>query len=428
MGGQYRIAIYMRLSKTDDLQAKEESNSIKMQRLLLKEYVQAHFTDYSLLEFCDDGYSGTSFHRPDVGKLLELVKNSQVDCIVVKDFSRFSRDYIELGVYLDRILPFMGIRFISVNDNYDSNVSRSGAGELDVSFRSLLYDLYSKDLSLKVKSALEARREEGKYVSGGCPFGYQKSLRDRHLLLPKKEEAEVVKRIFSMASEGMTCAGIARALNEEGIRTPAEFRIIKAKAAADVKGKKSMWTGPAVSHVLKNEAYAGDMVYGKTYRETVGGRNHLKPRKEWKVLCGHHEPLIDRETFEKVQKSRGKTKTKSHKRSHPLTGRLICGCCGRSLCYRGGLNPYFSCSGKYVSPGGECVGKLNVTFLEQYVLFEMQGMLNGYTDSEKETPDCNELYRLTDHIVQGFIDKIIVRDERHMDICWRCGKFWRNLT
>ena len=167
--------------------------------------------------------------------MLDLVKQAALDCIVVKDFSRFSRDYIEMGSYLEQIFPFMGVRFISVNDRYDSMEGDGRVGDLDVSFRNLLYDLYSKDLSVKVKSSLAAGKARGRYISANCPFGYEKDPGDRHMLVVAEDEAEIVRRIFDMTLEGMTSARIAGILNAEGIRTPAEFK--REKSGKGQKGK-----------------------------------------------------------------------------------------------------------------------------------------------------------------------------------------------
>ena len=156
---RYQIAIYIRLSKEDD-KFKEESNSITMQRILLQRYVAENFSDYDLLEFCDDGYTGTNFERPGMQEMLELVRDSKINCIVVKDFSRFARDYIELGSYLEQIFPFMGVRFISVNDNYDSKNYQGSIADIDVNFKNLLYDLYSKDLSQRFVLLLQSEKRK----------------------------------------------------------------------------------------------------------------------------------------------------------------------------------------------------------------------------------------------------------------------------
>lgn len=376
-----RVAIYLRLSKEDEI-LKNESNSIRMQRILLEEYAASHFENYRLMEFQDDGYSGTNFNRPGISALLELVKKSAVDCILVKDFSRFSRDYIELGSYINQILPFMGVRFISVNDNYDSADGVHEAGDMDISFKSLLYDLYSKDLSVKIKASLAARKEKGEYVSGNSPFGYEKAPDDRHMLLIEEEEAAIVRRIFRLASEGKTSNQIARLFNEEGVKTPVQYKIEKGKTSRAPKSGRFMWSSGIICRILRNEIYAGDIVYGKTYKEGVGGKNHLKPREEWKIFHNHHEPVIDRETFCRIQQGRGRKRPEVSAKRHPLTGKLLCGCCGRSLRIRNGLNPYFICPNVYECPGKDCVQKANAMFLEQYVMFEVQNRVLESADRE----------------------------------------------
>lgn len=377
-----RIALYMRLSK-EDKEAGEESESIRTQRILLHRFVEEHFAEYSILEFQDDGYSGTNLRRPGVTELLNLVKESAVDCIIVKDFSRFSRDYIELGSYLEQIFPFMGVRFISVNDHYDSEKCGGRVGELDMSFRNLLYDLYSKDLSVKVKSSLASGKERGLFISANCPFGYEKAPDDRHRLVIEEDEAAIVRRIFQMTREGMTSSQIAKTLNREGIRTPIEFKLEKGKTSRKAKGDKFAWSGGTICAILRNEVYTGDMVYGKTYKEQVGDRSRIRPRSEWKVLRNHHAPIISREIFEEIQKGRGTGRAPDKGGRHPLSGRLVCGCCGRNLYLRKGRNPYFCCPSLYVNPMEGCVRKLNAMFLEQYVLYEIQGHLENLPGTEK---------------------------------------------
>lgn len=295
-----------------------------------------------------------------------------MDCIVVKDFSRFSRDYIELGDYIQQIFPFMGVRFISVNDGYDS-AEKEAAPELDIYFKSLLYDLYSKDLSVKVRTSLAVRKEKGQYVSANCPFGYEKDPSDRHLLKVREDEAAIVRRIFAMTLEGYTSFSIARKLNEEGIKTPAAFRAERGKTVRKPKKGGFLWHPAVICRILRNEVYVGDLVYGKTEKEAVGGKNRLKPRSEWKRYDSHHEPVIDRRTFELVQKSRGEARMRSEKRAHPLTGIVVCRGCGHNLQLRGGGKPYFFCPCGCVSTGKLCVRKMDASFLERQVLLEIQG-------------------------------------------------------
>lgn len=379
---KYVIAIYIRLSK-EDAGSVAESNSVKMQRLLLQRYAAEHFSDYELLEFCDDGYTGTNFDRPGVQALLVMVKELKIDCILVKDFSRFARDYIELGSYLEQIFPFMGVRFISVNDGYDSKNYHGSLADIDVNFKNLLYDLYSKDLSQKVRSSLSVKKEQGQYVSANCPFGYDKDKKDRHRLLIEEDEADVVRRIFALTLEGNTSSRIARLFNEEGVKTPIVFKIEKGKTSRVPKGRKFLWSSGTICQILRNEVYIGNAVQKKTTREFVGGKNRLNAREDWLVTSGNHEPIIDRETFYRVQQGRGGKRSPAKSGEHPLTGKLVCGCCGKNLCYRTGLNSYFSCSHRYYSGEENCVRRANAMFMEQYVLFMLQEKLSADRELER---------------------------------------------
>lgn len=373
---KYKIAIYLRLSK-EDARAREGSNSIAMQRILLKKYVVENFVDYELFEFCDDGYTGTNFERPGMQAMLEAIRNSEIHCIIVKDFSRFARDYIELGSYLEQIFPFLGVRFISVNDHYDSDNYQGSLADIDVNFKNLLYDLYSKDLSGKVRSALAVRKEKGQYVSANSPFGYEKASDDRHALVIAEDEAEIVRRIFSLTVEGYTSVEIARLFNETRVKTPIEFKIKKGKISRVPKGDRFVWNSSTICQILRNEIYIGNIVQKKFSKDFVGGKNHLNSREDWLIIYGHHEPIIDQEVFVRVRESRGKKRTLQYNPTHPLIGKLVCGCCKKNLCYRTGLNPYFSCRQRYSNAMENCVPKVNVLFMEEYVLLMMQDRMQA---------------------------------------------------
>lgn len=427
---QYQIAIYVRLSKEDN-KYEEESNSITMQRILLQKFVKEHFfgksstdfyADYNLLEFCDDGYTGTNFERPGMQRMLEMVKDAKIDCIIVKDFSRFARDYIELGSYLEQIFPFMGIRFISVNDNYDSKNYQGCVADIDVNFKNLLYDLYSKDISQKVRSSLAARKEKGQYVSANSPFGYRKAPKDRHSLLIAEDEAEIVRKIFSLTMEGYTSVEITRLFNKSDVKTPIQFKIEKGEASRKPKGDKFLWNTSTICQILRNEIYIGNIMQKKTTKNYVGGKNCLNPREEWLVSYNHHEPIIDKQIFDKVQEGRGGKKPLGIHQTHPLIGKLVCGCCKKNLGYRRGLNPYFSCWQRYSNNMLGCVGKVNAMFLEQYVLFEMQKMEKTYKQKEygcDRTTNKIEYTILSKEIIDRYIEKIMVYSEQHIEICWK---------
>lgn len=381
----YWIALYLRLSKEDgDLQ--DESNSITNQRLLLEQYIQRNFENYELVEFLDDGYSGTNFRRPGITALLEQVRQGRINCVIVKDFSRFSRDYIELGSYLDQIFPFLGVRFISVNDNYDSASHLGNTTGLDTSFKGLLYDLYSKDLSVKVKSSLRIRKEQGQYISANAPFGYQKDPKDRHRLVIAEDEAEVVRKIFDLTLEGKKLAQIAKLFNQEKIPTPIEFKIKKKQTSRTPLGGSFRWQSTMINAILRNPVYAGDMVYNKTYKDEVGGKNHLRPKSEWKICKDHHDAIIPREIFEKMQEGWGQLRTRKPKMErHPLQGKVICGGCKRTMWLRDKiLNPHFYCNGRYVySDPEKCVNSMNLMFLEQVILYRIDSELSRQEEVEQ---------------------------------------------
>jgi DNA invertase Pin-like site-specific DNA recombinase len=358
------IALYLRLSKEDD-PTEDESNSITSQRILLERFATENFTDYELLEYSDDGYSGTNMNRPGMSALRKAAEEGQLDCIIVKDFSRFSRDYIELGTYIEQIFPFLHIRFISVGDHYDSQDCQGMTTDLNTNFRSLLYDFYSKDLSVKVKSALAAKKEHGEYACANAPFGYRKDLTNRHQLHVVPQEGEIIRRIFNMAADGLSSMEIALLLNREQVKTPIQYKIEAGETKRSPKGDQFRWSGQGICRILENSFYTGDMVYGKYEQQTVGGRKVLKPKSSWLRYPEHHPAIVDRKLFASVQKDRGKERPKRVREKHPFTGYIICGACRKKMRIRYGRNPYFTCTDRYVTGNETCVTRINVAWLEE---------------------------------------------------------------
>ena len=380
MRGKQKNAIYLRLSIEDgatnveNRNQRDESNSISSQRRMLKEYIskEAELAGQETVEFCDDGFSGTNMERPGMQELLKEVKQGKISCILVKDLSRFSRDYIELGTYLNQIFPFMGVRFIAVNDHYDSREHGGSTIEIDTAFRTLLYDLYSKDISGKVKSAFESKCENGEYVFGQVPFGYEKSKTKKHMVVVKESEAEIVRRIFAMAEEGMSSTQIAKKLHEEQVSTSSQMRHPQRKAAKE----HCSWNHEMVRNILNNRFYLGEMAYGKTVRKFVGSKTGvLMPREDWKVHPNHHEALITPEVFERVSIFRPGQSTKRKREKHPLVGKIYCGGCGYAISYKpqrnGKIPRNSSCRKNSLLQIPECCTYFNATVLEEIVLNEM---------------------------------------------------------
>lgn len=425
MEKRMRIAIYLRLSKEDRPGREGESGSIRMQRALLEKYAQEHFAGYELQEFTDDGYSGTNLARPGITALLAAVRRNEIDCILVKDFSRFSRDYIDLGTYVGQVFPFMQIRFISVNDRFDSQERENGVLDLGVSFQHLLYDLYSKDLSVKVKASLETKRERGLYVGANPPFGYAKAPEEKHMLRIVEEEAEVVRRIFSMTMDGMTSSQIARCFNQEGVTTPLGCKAERGIRTPAPKGGQFIWSNTAVCAILRNPVYTGDLVYGKYGRDCVGGKARIRPKEEWKILQDHHEPIIAREIFEKVQgRRRGSGGRKPGKRAHPLVGKLICGCCKRILSYRGNRgNPYFYCNNRYTNGREGCIKAMNALFAEEIILYRLQEKCMEAGDGQRKKVSWVSRFQnlpyLTYEAADAAIREAMVMEDGEMRIQWK---------
>ena len=367
------VAVYLRLSLEDERGMEAgESNSISSQRILIRSFIRqdAELKEYEVKEFCDDGWSGTGMDRPGMNQLLAEVKKNRVQCIVVKDMSRFSRDYIEMGTYLDQIFPFMGVRFIALGDHYDSREHGGTTIGIDTAFQTLLYDLYSKDVSIKVKASFENKCASGEYVFGQVPFGYRKSTKERNTVIVEEKEAEVVRYIFSLAMQGKGSTEIAVQLQRQGIPTVTQMRRPDKKLG---DGKKHAWSSQAVRNILNNRFYLGEMAYGKTVRKSVGSKNGIHiPKEEWKVIPDHHEALVTPEVFAQVSKFKPELSTKRKREKNPLTGKLYCGGCGYAMVYKPlqGNNKYrrFECHKHSLLKIPECCIYFNADILEELVL------------------------------------------------------------
>lgn len=263
---------YERLSKDDP--DSEESSSIMYQRMIISDFVKndAELSCFELKEYADDGYSGTNLDRPGMQEILQLVKENKVYGIVVKDLTRFSRDFIDIQKYLERIFPALDVRFISIGDEFDSNDYIGKPLEMRMKFKSILADYYCKDTSDKIIQQLTSKKSQGKFIAGSTPFGYSKSKEDKHKLVIEPREAEVVRKIFDMALRGYNINKIARRLNEDGVPTPRQFEKMKRNLNLEPVGGKAFWYGRSVHSILTNEAYIGTMTYNKYRQRAVGSK------------------------------------------------------------------------------------------------------------------------------------------------------------
>jgi len=296
---KYRTAAYARLSVEDS--GKPGADTIEGQKNLLLHFIE---NDKSLTLcglFCDNGRTGTDFERPEFEKLMEAVKHGEVDCIVVKDLSRFGRNYKETGNYLERIFPFLGVRFIAVNDGFDTlTAERSTDGYL-VPLKNLINEVYSKDISKKSGSALATKQKNGDFIGAWAPYGYRKCADDPHKLEPDEATAPVVRQIFQWRAEGMSVTRIAKKLNDSGIPSPSAY-LYNIGVCKTEKYNGAIWHIQAVKNILTRQVYIGHMVQG-TKRQSFyeNRRQYKKPQEEWVIVENTHESIIDSDTFEKVQ-------------------------------------------------------------------------------------------------------------------------------
>ncbi|HWR28689.1 MAG TPA: recombinase family protein [Negativicutes bacterium] len=382
------LARYIRLSQEDENEG--ESNSMTNQRELLIDFVEnaPELSQYEMIEFCDDGYSGTNFDRPGVKALLEEVRAGNIRCILVKDLSRFGRNYIDIGDYLEQIFPFLGVRFISVNDRFDSNDFDGTTGGLDVGFRNLIYALYSKDLSQKVRSAMKTRMEKGEFISSHAPYGYAKSLENRKKLVIDGTAATIVRRIFTMADEGKNAVQIAAVLNSENIPTPYAYkRLMGCDRKFNVVGNTNYWLNTTILTIIRDERYTGKMVNGKNRSPVVGCKHGNRiPKSEWIIVPNTHEAIISEELFASVQdRFSAPQKIKKYTEVRPLLGKVKCGVCRHAM-RRSNSTParaYYYCeSSHYVADSNCPKDRIFESSLTQAVLAVIQTQIAVMLDIE----------------------------------------------
>ena len=330
----YKAVMYVRISKEDA--GESESYSISNQRELILSYLKSHPDIELCAERVDDGYSGVSFDRPAMQELLSDIKKGTYNCIIVKDLSRFGRNYIETGRYLEQIFPFMGVRFIAINDNYDSVNTHSALDNIVVPFKNLMNDAYSRDISIKVRSQLEIRQKRGDFIGSFPVYGYLRSKEDKHKLVIDEFASETIRDIFKWKINGMNNQKIANKLNYLGVASPLEYKALLNWAfTTSFKLKpKAKWSAVAVGRILKNEIYTGTMVQGKETTPNYKIKKRIKKSPEdWIRVQGTHEAIISPEDFAFAGKLLlADTRTApSGNELYLLSGILKCANCGGNM-------------------------------------------------------------------------------------------------
>lgn len=374
------IAIYLRLSNEDkEKESTEESNSISAQRVLLTGHIQGIMQGqpYSITEFCDDGYSGTDFNRPGVQAMIEAAKNGDINMIVVKDFSRFGRDYLEVGRFLEFIFPILQIRFVSVNDGYDSDDKLGATGGMGVALKNLVYGMYSADLSKKIRTARDTRAKRGEFIGQYAPYGYKKNPEDKHELLIDENVAWVVRKIFHMAAGGISHAEIARQLNEEEIPTRYMYHKLKGDNFPDKQPhvRIKTWDNTMIKDIITDETYLGTMFWNRAKCGMDTGKKRVEqPREEWIIVKNQHEALVSQELFDKANDN-----IVGRDMSGRAMGRknlfFICGYCGKGLVLKNRKNKKYNCRSATQQIINDCQRvKVSQKELEDAVLCQVKAM------------------------------------------------------
>lgn len=361
---------YLRLSKEDgDVESGsvEESCSIQSQRTCIRKYLQDNgMSADDFQEIVDDGYSGTSMHRPGMEQLLKLVESGRVRTIIVRDLSRFARNYLEAGHYLEFVFPAYNVRFISINDQFDSAEIGESTGGLELAIRNLINQMYSRDISKKIKSAVDLKKLSGEFVYGTAPYGYKKG-KVRNTIEVDENAAPIVRQIFKWASEGVTVTNIARRLNEEGVPTPSVYL---AKVRGNYKTRPT-WNYESIRNILLNRIYTGDTVPFKSHVVRVGS-DLVKPvpPEQQQVIPNTHEAIISRELYyQALTVVKSVKKSKGVKSDNPFTSLLVCGCCGNRLSKGKASNKNWLCTMHRYAPDTDCKNvRIENDRLEQIVL------------------------------------------------------------
>jgi len=383
----YKAAIYVRLSKEDgDVSdaSKAESNSISNQKELIKDFLKDKQDIVIVSERVDDGYSGVNFERPAFQLMLEDIKQGKVDCVVVKDLSRFGRNYIESGRYIEKIFPMLGVRFIAINDNYDSLTGKSQTDEIVIPFKNLINDAYCRDISIKIRSHLDVKRRKGEFIGSFTIYGYAKDEHDHNKIVIDEYAAGVVRDIYQWKISGMSQQRIADKLNDMGVLSPAEYKKscgIKYSANLQTK-KQAIWSAVAITRILTNESYTGTLIQGKvTTPNYKVKKTVIKDEEDWVVIPNAFEAIITKEQFDMVQEILKKdTRVAPDKKSvYLFSGIAVCGDCGRQMSRKvstvsGKKYVYYMCSAN--KKEGVCsshriredeLEKAVVTYLNSYI-------------------------------------------------------------
>jgi len=393
----YQVAIYIRLSREDEKDG--ESESITNQRSLLQRYVEEN--EYNLYDvYIDDGFSGTNFERPAFKKMLRDIEAGRVNMVITKDLSRLGRDYIGTGEFIEKYFPSHNVRYIALTDNIDTALDSTNN---DIApFKAIMNDYYAKDISKKIRTSLMTKQKDGKWVGGCPPLGYMVDPADKNHLVPNEEEAPIIRKIFELANEGMSTYAIREYLITNNIPTASMIRGARGSKETTCEAVKGYWSCKTIMGIVTNQLYTGDLVQNRRKKVNYKIKKTVhNPKSEWIIVENTHEPLVDKETFEYVQKIIKKNSNRPQKKViRLLDGLLYCYECKHRLTI---LSPRKSDNRTYIvcnyyrmnSKRKLCTSHgFNYDYLEEGIIDIIREVCKQYLDleniSSKITPNCKK--------------------------------------
>lgn len=336
---RWKLGQYIRLSKEDINRGKnkDDSNSVTNQKALLDDYYQQHIDEFESDEppYVDDGYTGTDTNRDSFQRLLSDIYAKKVNCVIVKDLSRLSRNYTDAGSLIENLFVQMNVRFISLAEGIDSYLNPDSISNLIVPITNVINDNFCYQTSKKIRQVFDMKRRNGEFIGGFAAYGYMKNPKDKNALIVDEEAAEVVKNIYEWFLDGISKNAIVRNLNDRGILCPSEYKKSKGLNYQNPSGsERPLWSAKTVSDILKNRLYIGDMVQGRQRVKSYKIHTQKQvPESEWYIVENTHEPIIERPVFEKVQELRKRdTRTAPQKKKlYLFSGFLRCADCGKAM-------------------------------------------------------------------------------------------------
>ena len=387
--GVYNVGIYLRLSVEEKRDIKD-SESIEYQKQICLDYLKDKPEMVLHDIYIDDGETGTNFERDDFQRMMYDIYNGKINCIVVKDLSRFGREYIEMGDYVEKVFPLLGIRFVAVNDRVDNEATPL---DISVPIKNVINSMYAKDLSKKSASALRLKQLNGEYIGGPAPYGYLKSKEDKHILVVDPESAEVVKLIFKLKMRRMSNMSIARKLFEMGIPTPSKYKYEKGLVKNEKYAKCLHWSDSTVKQILYSEMYIGNMVQGKTKSHFFDGMpTEQVDRSDWIIKENTHQPIIPKEVFYAVQEILQEEKdkyndnhkgSKSSEKTNIFKGIVVCGDCGhKAKRLKNKKRFYYACK-HHINYPTECsMTSINESVLKNIVMQSIKTQMSTVINLE----------------------------------------------